>query len=202
MSVCVIFGGGDFDAANVDIPDNATVIAADSGYRHCQRLGIAPHVLLGDFDSFEGELPQDIEIIRSPAEKDDTDMLLAVKTGFERGCGRFVLYGALGGRLSHTMANIQTLEYISEHGGNGVIIGDRSIIFLQTEGKVEYINDGYGFISLFAVTERAEVTAEGVKYGGDLTLTRDFPLGVSNEFSGDLAEITVKSGKILVIAEK
>lgn len=202
MNCCVIFGGGDLNADSVNIPKGAAVIAADSGYRHCLRLGIVPDLILGDFDSLDAELPQEIEIIRSPAEKDDTDMLLAVKTGFERGFELFVMYGALGGRISHTMANIQALEYISERGGKGVIMGDGCVILLQTEGKADYVNEGYRYISLFAVTESAEVAAEGVKYSGDLDLTRDFPLGVSNEFSAKTAKITVKSGKILVILEK
>ena len=69
-------------------------------------------------------------------------------------------------------------------------------------GKVSLYNDGYKYVSLFSLAECSEIFAMGLKYGGDIILTSDFPLGVSNEFSGSSAEIEVKSGQILVILEK
>ena len=84
--ICVIFGGADMcERTQVKIPENAYVIAADSGYRHCLRYGVRPDLILGDFDSYEDRLPDDCEIFRAPREKDDTDLMLAVKTGFEKG---------------------------------------------------------------------------------------------------------------------
>lgn len=203
MSSCVIFGGGELQAEAVHIPDNALVIAADSGYGHCKRLGIAPDIILGDFDSYDdNKLPENIRIIRSLPEKDDTDMMLAVKTGFERGADDFIMYGALGGRMGHTLANLQTLEYIESHGGRGIIVSDSCTVYLQTEGRTVYENKGFEYISVFSVTDTADILEEGMKYGGRLHLERSFPLGVSNEFSEERAEITVLSGKILVICEK
>lgn len=201
--ICVIFGGADMgDDTQVKIPENAYVIAADSGYRHCLRYGVKPDLILGDFDSYEDRLPDDCEIFRAPREKDDTDLMLAVKTGFEKGCRTFYIYGADGGRMGHTVAAVQTLAYIESNGGEGVLFGNGFAMRVYGEGTVKLRRNGAKYLSVFALTESAEITEKNLKYSGDLKLTYDFPLGVSNEFIDDRAEIEVRTGKILVILEK
>ena len=201
--ICVIFGGADMgNDIQVKISENAYVIAADSGYRHCLRFGIKPDLILGDFDSYEDRLPDDCEIFRAPREKDDTDLMLAVKTGFEKGCRTFYIYGADGGRMGHTVAAVQTLAYIESNGGEGVLFGNGFAMRVYGRGNVTLHRNGAKYISVFSLTDSAEVTEKGFKYSGELRLTYDFPLGVSNEFTGETAELEVKSGKILVISEK
>ena len=97
----------------------AFVIAADQGLRYLEEAGITPDLIVGDFDSL-GIVPQGANVVRHPVEKDDTDMMLAVKTGLARGYRTFVLYGGLGGRLDHTYANFQTLTYLARHGAVSV----------------------------------------------------------------------------------
>lgn len=201
--ICVIFGGADMgNDIQVKIPENAYVIAADSGYRHCLRYGVKPDLILGDFDSYEDRLPDDCEIFRAPREKDDTDLMLAVKTGFEKGCHTFYIYGADGGRMGHTFAAVQTLAYIESNGGEGVLFGNGFVMRVYGEGTVKLCRDGAKYLSVFALTEAAEITEKDLKYSGDMRLAYDFPLGVSNEFIDDRAEIEVRTGKILVILEK
>ena len=201
--ICVIFGGADMgDGCEVDIPDDAYVIAADSGYRHCLRYAVKPDLILGDFDSYEESLPDDCEIFTAPREKDDTDLMLAVKTGFEKGLRTFYIYGADGGRMGHTIASVQTLAYIESNGGEGVLFGNGFSMRVYGEGTVKLCRNGAKYLSVFALTESAEITEKNLKYSGDLKLTYDFPLGVSNEFIDDRAEIEVRTGKILVILEK
>ena len=121
MKPCIIFCAAGFDGLLAPIPDNALVIAADGGLRHTERLGLRPHVILGDFDSL-GYIPADSTVF--PVEKDDTDSMLAVRLGLERGCDWFAFYGALDGpRLDHTIANFQTLGYLATHGARGTLIG-------------------------------------------------------------------------------
>ena len=111
--ICYLFGAMDpenvFFAANKD----QFVIAADGGLRHLEDRGIVPDCIVGDFDSL-GRVPAGDNIIQHPVEKDDTDMMLAVKTGLSLGCRTFVLYGGLGGRIDHAYANYQTLCYLAE----------------------------------------------------------------------------------------
>ena len=68
--LCAIIAGGDMNDAypltsKELFNDFKCVICADSGYKHAKRLGIVPDIIVGDFDSYDGELPQNAEIIRS-----------------------------------------------------------------------------------------------------------------------------------------
>ena len=100
----------------------ALVIAADGGLRHLEAQGLTADLIVGDFDSL-GRVPEGDNILRHPVEKDDTDMLLAVRTGLDRGYRVFVLYGGLGGRLDHTYANLQVLNFLASRGASGGLLG-------------------------------------------------------------------------------
>ena len=135
MKRCFIFAAGTFYGLRrrPEKPEDL-VIAADAGYRTCRELGIVPDLLLGDFDSMDQ--PTDFaNIHRSPVEKDDTDTMLAVKTGLEQGCREFHLYGGTGGRrLDHTLANLQTLLYLRRRGARGYLY-DNDFVWTVIENE-------------------------------------------------------------------
>lgn len=201
MTPCVIFCAAEFDGLLFPIPENALVIAADGGLRHTQALGIPPDVILGDFDSL-GYIPTDSQVY--PVEKDDTDSMLAIRLGLQRGCDTFFLYGAMDGpRLDHTIANFQTLGYLCTHGARGTLIGSRCIATVLQRETLSFPAEASGILSLFSLGDRAEVTIEGLHYPLDHgTLTADFPLGVSNHFTGAPARITVHSGLVLALWDR
>lgn len=201
MQSCFIFGGVPF-YGNIELPENAFIIAADSGYKTVKRLGLTPNITLGDFDSLS-ENPDCGEIITAPAEKDDTDTMLAVKTALERGFTDIFIVGAIGGRIDHTFANIQTLAYILKHGGFGRLIGENDTVELLNAGEYGYERKIGTYLSLFSYSEYAVITSRGTKY--DLTdhrLENTFPLGVSNEITEDKCRISVQKGQLLVIFSK
>ena len=105
---CYIFGAGSYYGLSRRPAPGDTVIAADGGWRVCREEGIVPDLLLGDFDSLH-TVPDFARIRRVPVEKDDTDMMLAIKEGLARGETAFHLYGGVGGRTDHTIANLQGL---------------------------------------------------------------------------------------------
>ena len=201
MKTCIIFCAAGFDGLLFPIPEDALVIAADGGLRHTQALGIRPDVILGDFDSL-GYVPDDSQVY--PVEKDDTDAMLAVRVGLERGCDFFLFYGAMDGpRLDHTVANFQTLGYLATHGARGALIGRDYIATVLRGEIIEFSEAAAGILSLFCLGASAEVTIEGLKYGLDHgTLTPDFPLGVSNHFEGKAARITVHEGLVLALWDR
>lgn len=177
-------------------------ICADSGYRHTLRLGIVPDIIIGDFDSYSGELPEAAEIIRTVPEKDDTDTLMALKKAIELGYKDIYLFGALGGkRIEHSIANIQTMIYAHEHGCKLTILGE-SAIYLQGQETCRYAKEeGGSYMSVFALTGSADIEyLRGVKYPlENYTMTPSFPIGVSNEITSGYAELKIKSGLALVI---
>lgn len=200
MGICFIFGAGEGLPKSFSRKNDDFVIAADAGIHHLNNLGVKPDIAVGDFDSL-GFVPLCDEIIKHPVMKNDTDMMLAVKTGFERGYTNFMLYGGAGGRPDHTFANIQTLTYIAEHGGVGFLdlCGFTATVIIN--GEVKFLNRASGSVSVFALSETAQdVTVKGLLYPlCNATLKSGFPLGVSNEFTGKPALVRIGEGTGLVI---
>lgn len=84
---------------------------------------------MGDFDSLQGSLPADVECVRLPVMKDDTDTMAAVKIALERGYESITLAGVLGGRLDHTFANFCVLQFIQQQGGKGQMADEATRVF-------------------------------------------------------------------------
>ena len=107
----------------------------------------------------------------------------------------------MGGRLEHTIANIQCLSFLKNQGARGYLMEADSMLTVIRDETVGFRPSMEGFLSLFALGERAEgITITGMKYLLDrAVLTNDFPIGISNEFIGQGAQVTVERGMLLVI---
>jgi len=201
MKRCFIFAAGSFYGLRERPVPGDFVIAADAGCRICQGEGIQPDLLLGDFDSIappEGFAP----IRRLPVEKDDTDTLAALRTGLERGCGDFRIYGGTGGkRLDHTLANLQALLFLRRRGARGWLY-DNDFLWTVIENESLEIarTVEWGLFSAFCLGDRAEgVDEDGFQYPlRDAVLAPDFPLGVSNHILEPLARVSVRKGALAV----
>ena len=214
MGTCIIIGAGELTVDAIPVRPEDFVIAADGGYAHCRQLGVEPDLILGDFDSLDEENRRHVEALRRkqpdrvqifPVIKDDTDMLAAMKEGLKKGFVSFDLYAAAQGkRLSHTIANIQCLNYLKEHGASGRLMEAEETVFLLRNETVTFDEKERGFLSLFSLGDRAEgVTIRNMKYLLDeAVVTNAFPVGVSNEFIGKAGSVTVKNGTLLVILER
>lgn len=178
------------------------VIAADAGYLRLTENGITPDLVIGDFDS--APLPKDIAVLRFPKEKDDTDTLLAIREGLSRGYRFFRIYGAIGGLLDHTLANLQSLAFLSENGAVGILVGDTESVRLLESGESVTLpdkNEGKR-VSLFAYGKTARASLSGLYYAGDgILFTDGFPLGVGNLTTEKETVITVKEGRLLLVTE-
>ena len=190
MRRCFICAAGTYYGLRERPRTGDLVLAADAGYLACRQAGVVPDLLLGDFDSMDQ--PADFDRIRRvPVEKDDTDTMLAVKTGLEQGCGEFYLYGGTGGkRLDHTLANLQTLLYLRRFVWTA--IENES---LTVERTVEW-----GLLSVFCLGAPASgIDERGVQYPlTKAALSAEFPLGISNHILEDRARVTVRKGALLV----
>ena len=199
MSICYIFGSALGDPKNFSPTENDLVIAADAGYLKIKELGFTPDLAVGDFDSL-GEIPDDTEIIKHPVKKDDTDALLAIKIGIERGFSEFHFYGCTGNRLDHTLGALQNLSFLAERGCRGYLFGEDFIATAIKDESLEFSEENKGNISVFAATSECEISIEGLLYTlKNKKITYDFSLGVSNEFIGQKAKITVHKGTAVII---
>ncbi len=175
------------------------LIAVDGGYQRAITEGLSPHLILGDFDSL-GYRPTGENVLALPCVKDHTDMAYGVKLGEEKGYTHFLLHGGMGGRLDHTMGNIQLLHHLS-HRGRGILLGDGQSATVLTQGAISFPAHFSGYCSLFALLGEAKVSLNHLAYqGNSLTLSPTVPLGVSNEFiQGKSGEVVVEEGLVLMI---
>lgn len=107
---CAIISGGAFSPLE-NIEKAAFVIACDQGLAYAQRCKVKPDLLVGDFDSYQGKIPDGVPRLELPAEKDDTDTMAAVRCAVDEGWKRIALYCAFGGRLDHLLGNLQAAAF-------------------------------------------------------------------------------------------
>lgn len=178
------------------------VIAADAGYRHAEALGITPSVLLGDMDSVGNvSVPAETELLRVPAEKDDTDTQLAVQLALSRGATELLILGGLGGRADHLLSNLSVLEALWEKHVRCVIDNGKNRIRFLRNDSIIIPRSRYKYLSLLAVDRTVKgVTVEGCKYPlKKAKLDRLRQYAVSNEITGNCAFIDVAKGGVYLI---
>ncbi len=195
---CYIIGAGECSRLLLQLKDEDYVIAVDGGYEYAKDYRI--DLVVGDFDSL-GYVPHHPNVIKLMPEKDDTDMLVAIKEGLEAGYKTFHIYGGCGGRIDHTIANIQHLTYLAEHEARGYLYGSESVMTVISNGSMSFPADAAGYVSVFAYGNEAKgVDLIGLKYPlNNATLDHSYPLGVSNEFIGEEASVSVREGKLLIV---
>lgn len=204
MKAFVYAGGLIFPEGIKDAPAAGDLtVAADSGWRNAQALGVTPAVLVGDFDSLgEPDAPAGTEILRVPAEKDDTDTQLAVRTAVARGAKELVLIAGMSGRVDHTLSTLALLEELHDRGIRAVLTdGKNRVRFLENDSLLLLREKRFKYLSLIAATEKVRgVTLEGCKYPlKNATLLRQNQYAVSNEIEGNAALIDVRRGAVYVI---
>ena len=202
MAKCLIFCAGGFTELAAPVQKDDYMIAADGGLRHLEAIGLAPNAILGDFDSL-GYTPENATVF--PVEKDDTDAMLAVRQALALGFSEIHLYGGLDGkRLDHTIANLQTLQFLADHNAVGYLIGQQYIATTVKNGSLSFSESATGILSVFCMGQDAQgVTLTGLKYElTNGTLTAGFPLGVSNHFTGEKATLSVKQGNLLILYDR
>ncbi len=189
----------DYEFISSVVDKNAFILCADGGLEHCLKCGISPDVVIGDMDSYGGEVNENI-LMKYPVEKDDTDTALCIKYAIEKGYKEIEVFGAIGARFDHSFANVQLLLYCKEKGVNCRLRDKETVFAVHNESVKMKIEKGTT-VSIFSISVKAKnVTLKGLKYPLErATLNSNFPLGVSNVSISDEIEITVEEGTLLVV---
>ena len=197
---CLIFAAGEYFETAPRIDSGDYIIAADGGYDYLCALGIVPDIAVGDFDS-AAAIPPDSITKRLAAEKDETDTAAAINLALEKGFKALHIYGGTGGRLDHTLANIQCLAGLTERGCTGFLYGEDTVITAVKNGSLSFPNGGRGIVSVFSHSDESTGVFEtGLKYSLDnATLKNNVCLGISNELTDAPARISVESGTLIVM---
>ena len=202
--ICYVVGAMSLSLALRPYPaPGDCVIAADRGYDSLMAYGVVPDLVVGDFDSL-GYAPSHPNVTQLPKQKDDTDMVYALRKGLEMGYRRFVLLGGVGGRLEHTLGNLQILDWLTTQGATGFLAGEKTAATALRNGSLTFPSSMTGYLSVFCNSGTARgVDLKGLKFPlTDYTMTGSFPIGVSNEFLGEPATVSVKDGSLLLLWEE
>ncbi|MDY6016505.1 MAG: thiamine diphosphokinase [Oscillospiraceae bacterium] len=199
MKSCHIVGAGECNELIIKKESGDLIIAADGGYAYLEKAGIKPDIAIGDFDSLNFS-PVCEKVIKLNPIKDITDMYAAVNVGIEEGYSCFHLYGATGGRIDHTIANIQLIASLAQNKMKAFIHDGNTVITAICNDSLEFSTENKGYISVFSHSEKCSgVYLKGLKYMlENAELTNTFPLGVSNEFIGEKSEIIIGNGTAIV----
>jgi thiamine pyrophosphokinase len=203
----IIFANGNISGVDINKLDNTTMIAADGGAHHCIKLGIIPHIVIGDFDSLNPETlillkKSGANLIRYPSNKDQTDLELALNYAIANGATNITLYGLLGGRWDMSIANILLLSSPNYRHIKFHIIDEATEMFiLRGENTLELNGKKGDTVSVIPLSN----TTSGITYSGlewpleHASLDFGSPRGVSNRMLSELAHIHLDTGVLFVI---
>jgi thiamine pyrophosphokinase len=204
----VIFANGEFSPPDTlsDILDDADlIIAADGGTRHLSKLGHMPDVIVGDLDSLQGEQRDrlqaaGVEMKIFPAEKDKSDLELAIMHAKEVGASQVTMLAALGRRWDHSMANL-LMAAQTEFAEMDIVFlhGVERLFFIRKKVDVRAeIGTRLSLIPLGA--DAIAVRTQGLAYTLDgENLYFGSSRGISNLFTEEKASIELEAGLLLCV---
>ncbi len=204
----IIFANGEMPEvgwAKKLISKSDTIIAVDGGLNHCLNIALTPYLLIGDLDSIT---PRQVEemaalgclIEKYPAEKDETDLELALLWAAKKNFSTILIFGALGGRIDQTIANLSLLLLPELFNLDVRILTEDDEIFVITS-EVKLKGSMGDRVSLLPWGRSVVgITTDGLKYPlQDATLTPDSSRGVSNVMLEETASVTIESGSLLCV---
>lgn len=223
----ILIAAGSFYGLPFSVKEEDLIIAIDGGMKYCEEKGIKPDFLLGDFDSYpfeeeetlfvqeqeqyaifgQGSLMRkeyDSPVIRLPRIKNETDLHAAIQLALGQGVREIHILGGLGGaRMDHSYAALQSLAYLTDLGAEGYLYGEKQVFTALKNGTKTFSKEYKGYFSAFSFTEESKgVTERGFKYlVENVSLLSTEPVGVSNEFIGKEAEISVENGILILCYE-
>ncbi|MBR5259205.1 MAG: thiamine diphosphokinase [Eggerthellaceae bacterium] len=205
MSCCALVGASDFNSEHFMELDAQGqfdyVIAVDGGFAHLESIGRKADMALGDFDSL-GYTPKGIRMAKFSSKKDKSDMELALDRAKAQRFDVVYVYGALGGRLDHTMANLQLMAKFCEQGMYVNAVGMNELVMYVTgPDMLELPAYDDGTVSVFSLSDQSTgVFERGLLYElDDAVITNRTSLGLSNEFVGEPSVVGVESGTLAVM---
>ncbi len=177
------------------------IICADGGVNTAHALGIRPDLVIGDMDSAEAgileNIPED-RIIRYPREKDRTDGWLALNKALELGYDEILVSMAISSIPDHALANIHMLLSVPKRIDARIVEPDMEIFVLEGKGKIQIKGENGERVSLIPLSEKVDgVRLSGLKYPMESdSFSVKWANGISNEMLGNTVEISIKTGML------
>ena len=208
MPRCIIFANGilpDLAAARRLIRPDDLILAADGGTRHALDLGLTPSIVIGDLDSISDEerrkMKEDgVRLIQHPRDKNETDLELALDYAIQNGQRKIVIVAALGGRLDQTLGNLALLTNVQLSTLNIKLDdGVEQAFFCRARSEVEGRRGDLVSLIPWGGEVRG-VRTQGLRWQlSDEVLLPHKTRGISNEMTGEVANIQIQSGLLLIV---
>lgn len=191
----------------VEIDQRTLIIAADGGVKRAFVLGLTPHIVIGDFDSLnlssqESLVLQSVDFLQYPEDKDFTDVELAINYALEQGVDEIILTGVWGGRLDHSLGNIELLYKLGRMGISSMLLTKESQAYLVNEDLTLNLPIGTT-VSLIPLSETvSNVNTSGLYYElQDASLVKGRTLSISNKSTSSCIQISKGTGILIAIIE-
>lgn len=201
----VVLAGGPAPPCAVPLPANATVIAADSGGEVARVLGLDVDLVIGDLDSISPSALErleqsDVRVESHPADKDTSDLELALAAAVALAPERILVIGGGGGRLDHELGELLLLAGEAYAGVQiDAQLGAAAVHVIR--GKRVLCGETGELVSLFALQGPATgVETEGLVYPlRRETLVPGSTRGLSNVFVATQACVRLEHGVLLAV---
>ncbi len=184
----------------------ALVIAADGGARLARSCGLAVDVVIGDMDSIDAQTLEELEeagaqLLRHPPDKDETDLELALKWAMSQGISCLRVFGALGGRLDQTLANVSLLALPQLRDCDVQLLDGSQRAWLLRPGAHDLIGSTGDTVSLLPLHGPVRgIVSEGLRWElRDEALLPGPARGISNLLTGARASLRFAEGLLLIV---
>ena len=210
MKICIVLNGEikDYDYINNIIRTSSYdyIICSDGGANHAYNMDILPDYIIGYLDSTDENIIEyykstNVKFEKFPTKKDETDTELCIELSYKLKAKEIHLIGALGGRIDHTIANINLLYYIRKRGIIPKIISEKEEIYIAMNEEIIIDGEIGDTISILPIKDDAKgVTLKNLEYpleNYDIEFSR--PLGISNVMTNINCNIKVNKGSLIII---
>ncbi len=210
MKVCIVLNGEIKDyskvKANLSEEKYNYIICCDGGANHTYKMNIVPNYIIGDLDSIENEVidyykTKKVIFKEFPSKKNETDMELGIYLAKSLGALQIDFIGALGGRIDHTIANINILSYVRDLEIKTKILSEKETIYLIKDEEIKLEGTKGSLVSVIPINGDAKgVTLKGLEYTlENYDMVYSIPLGISNAILDKEFTIKVECGNLLII---
>ncbi|GAA0861097.1 thiamine diphosphokinase [Paraclostridium tenue] len=213
MKACILLNGEvnniDYIKDVIENNDYRYIICADGGAKHLYKLNIVPNYIIGDLDSLEESIinyykNKYVNFKKFPQRKDETDAQLCIHLAKDLKISEIHLIGALGGRIDHTIANINLMYYIKELGINPIIKSKYEDLYMIENEGINVKGKKGDIISIIpAKGDVSGVTLENLEYPLENAIIKyGNPIGISNVMKSNQCSIKVKNGCLIIVKNK
>ncbi|NLW52438.1 MAG: thiamine diphosphokinase [Tissierellia bacterium] len=210
MKDAIILGGGnivDISVMSKYLKKDTDIICVDRGYDYAVKHKLKVRIAIGDFDSVNNEYISELEnatfdVLRFNEDKDMTDMQLALDYCITNEYDHIYIFGGLGTRMDHSVANMNLLNLYYDKNPKVYLIDDTNMIYVAKIDIELENHEGYN-LSLIISEGSPQITLTGVKWPlHNHQMIQGESLTISNKIIDQKAYLQINNGGCYILYSK